>query len=160
MVQSGRERQVVATEQHAAVVLVQDSNVALGTLSSTGSGNHDGSNSSNLVVSAASDYALAAQPSISSVAGTITAATLTPSLSNAGVSKTYDGTTETAITPTYTFAGLVSGDTAATLSNTSKTYNSAHVVGANKVTVSGLSISAITGDKSGLYKEHHHPPSL
>jgi hypothetical protein len=40
-------------------------------LTSTGSGTHDGSSTSNRVVSAASDYALAGQPAIASVGGRI-----------------------------------------------------------------------------------------
>ena len=78
----------------------------------------------------------------------VTVRTLTPTLSNVGVTKVYDGTTAapTGFTPTYTFSGLASGDTAATLTDTSATYNSTHVASATQVTVSGLAISGITGN--------------
>ncbi|MCX7242012.1 MAG: MBG domain-containing protein [Burkholderiales bacterium] len=64
-------------------------NVALGTLTSSGSGTKTGSDTNNRVVSVASDYVLAAQPSISSVAGTITKAALSVTANTD--SKTYDG---------------------------------------------------------------------
>jgi len=64
-------------------------NVALGTLSSSGSGDLSGSSTSNRVVSTASDYVLAAQPTISAVAGTITKAPLSVSANNDA--KTYSG---------------------------------------------------------------------
>ena len=85
---------------------------------------------------------------------TITAATLTPTISNTSVTKEYDGTTATSITPTYSFSGFVSGDSGATLANTSKLYNSAHVASANSVTVSGLSISGITGSNSSATTDY------
>jgi autotransporter-associated beta strand protein len=77
----------------------------------------------------------------------ITAKTLTPTISNTGVTKVYDGSKDTSITPTYSFAGLVDGDSSATLNNTGKAYNDEHVVGANIITVSGLDIAGITGTK-------------
>jgi hypothetical protein len=51
---------------------------------------------------------------------TITTATLTPTVSNDNYSQVYDGDTTADITPTYSFSGLVSGDTSATLTNTSE----------------------------------------
>ena len=95
--------------------------------------------------SLASDYTLAA--SSASVAATITAAPLTATLTNTGVTKTYDGTTSapSGFAPTYSFTGLVSGDTTASLTDTSVGYNSAHVASATGVTVSGLGIGSITG---------------
>jgi YDG domain/Hint domain/MBG domain (YGX type) len=77
----------------------------------------------------------------------ITAKTLTPTLTNTGITKTYDGTLSSDITPSYSFDGLVSGDSTATLSNTDKEYNFSHVSNASLVTVSGLSITGITGTK-------------
>jgi hypothetical protein len=98
----------------------------------------------------ASNYALplltAASAGVNSL--TINAATLTPTLSNTGVTKVYNGTTAGTMTPTYTFAGLVSGDSAAVLTNTGVAYNSKNVTEANKVTVSGLAIASITGSNS------------
>jgi len=85
---------------------------------------------------------------------TINAATLTPTLSNTSVTKVYDGDTSTAITPTYTFAGLVAGDTAATLTNTGKLYNSKDVASADHVTVSGLAISGITGSNGSAASDY------
>jgi hypothetical protein len=79
---------------------------------------------------------------------TITTATLTPTVSNSGYSQVYDGDTTADLTPTYSFSGLVSGDTSATLTNTSKVYNDKDVNDANTITVSGLSIAAITGTNS------------
>jgi hypothetical protein len=79
---------------------------------------------------------------------TITTATLTPTVSNSGYSQVYDGDTTADITPTYSFSGLVSGDTSATFTNTSKVYNDKDVNDANTITVSGLSIAAITGTNS------------
>jgi hypothetical protein len=40
---------------------------------------------------------------------------------------------------------LIANDSAAALSDTGSAYNDAHVVAANKVTVSGLAITGITG---------------
>ncbi|RUL69271.1 YDG domain-containing protein [Dyella choica] len=101
-----------------------------------------------------SDYTLA--PNSASVAATITPATLTATLTNSGVSKTYDGTTNApgGFTPTYSFSGLISGDTRASLSNTGAAYNSAHVIGATSLTLSGLSISSITGSNGSLASDY------
>ena len=76
----------------------------------------------------------------------ISTRTLTPTISNTGVTKAYDGDTSTTLTPTYTFAGLQGTDTSATLTNTSKLYNSKDVLTANTITVSGLAISALNGN--------------
>ncbi|PKO92016.1 MAG: hypothetical protein CVU16_07565 [Betaproteobacteria bacterium HGW-Betaproteobacteria-10] len=84
----------------------------------------------------------------------ISAASLTPTLSNTGVTKVYDGDTSTAITPTYTFAGLVAGDTGAALSNTGKLYNSKDVATGDHVTVSGLAISGVTGSNSSAASDY------
>ncbi len=90
-----------------------------------------------------SDYVLASTSA--SVAASITPVTLTPTLTNSGVTKIYNGTTAAPVgfTPTYSYTGLISGDTGASLTDTSATYNSAHVASATDVSVSGLSISAI-----------------
>jgi hypothetical protein len=96
--------------------------------------------------SQAGDYSFTA-PTIASVAASITPATLTVGLTNTGVVKTYDGTTAapSGFTPSYSVTGLVSGDTSASLADTSIAYNSAHVASATSLTVSGLSISGIAG---------------
>ncbi|MFI3158475.1 MAG: YDG domain-containing protein, partial [Methylococcaceae bacterium] len=102
--------------------------------------------------SAASDYVLDAVTK--NVAASITAATLTPTLSNTNVTKTYDGTTDSKLTPTFSFTGLIAGDTDATLSNTGIAYDSAHVATAGKVTVSGLAIGSIAGSNSSAVSDY------
>ena len=86
----------------------------------------------------------------------ITAATLTPTLSNNNVTKTYDGATSapTGFTPTWTYAGLVTGDTAASVAYARAVYDNADVGTASKVTVSGLSLSGITGTKSSATTDY------
>jgi filamentous hemagglutinin family protein len=93
----------------------------------------------------AANYQISGSYGAGTNAITITAKTLTPTISNIGVTKVYDGDTNTAITPTYTITGFVTNDTAATLTNTSKLYDSKDAGVATKVTVSGLAISGITG---------------
>ncbi|MBX3669693.1 MAG: hypothetical protein KF778_14930, partial [Rhodocyclaceae bacterium] len=59
----------------------------------------------------------------------------------------YDGTTAApaGFSPTYSFAGLVSGDTGASLTDSGAAYDSKDVASASKVTVSGVNITSITG---------------
>lgn len=113
-------------------------------ISSSGSGGF--SIDSSTAGSLSSDYSFTG-PSISAVAASISAATLTPTLSNVGVTKVYDGTTDApaGFTPTWSISGLSSGDTDASLGSTGSAYDSSHVAAATQVTVSGLSISGITG---------------
>lgn len=85
---------------------------------------------------------------------TINAATLTPTLTNTGVTKVYDGDLTSGFTPTYSFAGLVAGDTAATLTNTARTYNDKDVLDASLITVSGLAISGIAGSNSSAASDY------
>ena len=75
---------------------------------------------------------------------------MTSTLTNAGVTKVYDGTTAApaGFAPTYSFSNFAAGDTTATLSNTGSAYNSAHVVGATQVTVGGLAITGVTGSNA------------
>ncbi|MFA6014206.1 MAG: MBG domain-containing protein, partial [Gallionellaceae bacterium] len=91
------------------------------------------------------DYALSANSKF--VAATITTATLTPTLTNTSVTKTYNATTAAPVgfAPTFSFTGFVTGDTNATLSNTGAAYDFSHVATASRVTVSGLGIATITG---------------
>ncbi len=90
------------------------------------------------------------------MAASITPATLTPTLTNSGVTKTYDGTTNAPIgfTPTYSYSGLVSGDSNASLNDTGVAYNSAHVASATDVTVSGLSIGGVTGSNGSQASDY------
>ncbi|MEI6601324.1 MAG: YDG domain-containing protein, partial [Comamonadaceae bacterium] len=86
---------------------------------------------------------------------TINAATLAPTLTNSTADRTrvYNGLDTWTVTPTYSFAGLVSGDTNAALSKTSALFDSTGVA-ANTVTVSGLSISSITGSRSSATTDY------
>lgn len=87
---------------------------------------------------------------------TINPATLTPTLTNTGVTKVYDGTTKAPVsgTPTWSFAGLVAGDSAATLNYTGAAYNSKDVDAANAITVSGLTIDSISGTNGSYASDY------
>ncbi|MEO7579649.1 MAG: YDG domain-containing protein [Massilia sp.] len=100
----------------------------------------------------ATDYQLPSLAAASASNGvTINAATLVASISNSGVSKVYDGTlSASGLTPSYNIIGFASGDIGAVLAFTSALYDSAHVVSASKVTVSGMSITSIAGSKGSL----------
>jgi trimeric autotransporter adhesin len=89
-------------------------------------------------------------------ASVITPKTLTTTLTNTGVTKVYDATTAapSGFTPSYSWSGFISGDTAATLSNTSSAYNTKNVSTANQVTVSGLAITAVTGSNSSAATDY------
>ncbi len=94
----------------------------------------------------ASNYQLPALDA-AHAAVTITAAPLTATVTNSGLTKIYDGTTSAPVglTPTFSFSGLVSGDSDALLSHGGAAYNAAGVAAANKVTFTGLSLMGITG---------------
>lgn len=108
----------------------------------------DGSN-----VGLASNYQFIASRNASNILS-ITPETLTPTITNAGVTKVYDGNTTSTITPTYSFSGLVSGDTSASLTYSSTVYNDKNVVNANSVIVSGLAINSITGSNGSLASDY------
>jgi filamentous hemagglutinin family protein len=97
----------------------------------------------------ASDYQL---PGLSSVTApvVITPAALGVSMTNTGVTKTYDGTTNAplGLTPGYSVTGLVSGDSAASLSTGSVLYDNANVASATTLNAAGLVLGSITGNKS------------
>ncbi|MFV0436114.1 MAG: YDG domain-containing protein [Desulfopila sp.] len=78
---------------------------------------------------------------------TINARLLTPTLTNTGVTKVYDGTVAApaGFTPSYSFTGLIAGDTRANLGAAGIAYNDANVALANTLTTSGLAITGITG---------------
>jgi autotransporter-associated beta strand protein len=101
----------------------------------------------------ASNYALPTLDN-STAPVTITAATLTPTITNANYSQVYDGDTAADMTPSWSFAGLVSGDTDVTLSMTDLRYDSANVLDATQITASGLSISGITGSNSSAVTDY------
>ena len=109
------------------------------------------------------DYALAdgsglasnyREPLSDSTTADILARTLTVTLGNTGVSKMYDGSSTSDITPAYQFSGLIAGDTGAALSHGTAHYNSAHVASANSVTVEGLSIDAMSGQQGSLASDY------
>uniref|UniRef100_UPI003CEA0C66 YDG domain-containing protein n=1 Tax=Massilia sp. PWRC2 TaxID=2804626 RepID=UPI003CEA0C66 len=76
----------------------------------------------------------------------INAAPLTAALTNSALSKTYDGSSAAPVfVPTWSFTGLVGGDSTATLNYSSAAYDSIHVNSASHVSVAGLSLAAITG---------------
>jgi hypothetical protein len=104
-----------------------------------------------------SDYALSTPTA--SVAAAITPAPLTVSLTNTGVTKTYDGTpvVPTTFTPNYTIGGFVAGDTAATIVNAGSAYNNSNVIGATSVTVNGLSVSAVSGTAGSVGTDYSVP---
>ena len=98
------------------------------------------------------DYTLASNSA--TVAASITPYTITPTLSAANTSKTYDGTTSvgTAFTATISGAGL-SGDSLS-FTDSSAAYNSAQVntslvAGATVINVAGVSLSGVTGGSHG-----------
>ncbi|MFA6699865.1 MAG: YDG domain-containing protein, partial [Thiomicrospira sp.] len=87
---------------------------------------------------------------------TINAAQLTPTLTNTGVTKVYDGTTKAPVsaTPTWSFAGLVNDDTSASLNFSDVAYNSKDVDAENQLTVSGLTIDSISGSNGSLASDY------
>jgi len=85
---------------------------------------------------------------------TINTATLTPTITNTGVTKVYDGALTSSFTPTYSYVGLASGDTTATLSSTGKNYNTKDAATASQITVSGLAITGITGGNSSAASDY------
>ncbi len=85
---------------------------------------------------------------------TINAVTLTPTLTNIGVSKVYDGALTSSFTPTWSFGGLVGGDSSATLAYTGRNYNDKDVLDADTLTVSGLSITGIAGGNGSLASDY------
>jgi filamentous hemagglutinin family protein len=71
-------------------------------------------------------------------------------LTNVGVTKTYDGTADLigAIVPTYATSNLLAGDTVA-LGAAAVKFNSAHVATASALVASGLSVSKLTSTTLG-----------
>ncbi|PIQ52062.1 MAG: hypothetical protein COW02_11510, partial [Comamonadaceae bacterium CG12_big_fil_rev_8_21_14_0_65_59_15] len=105
----------------------------------------------------ASNYQLPAPLDASTASVTINPATLTATLSNTGVTKQYDGgiSAPAGFSPSYTFTGLVSGDTAASLSHSTAAYLGKDVATANNtLTVIGLALSAITGNNSSATSDY------
>jgi hypothetical protein len=102
----------------------------------------------------ASDYSL---PSSASGQGTITARTVTASIVG-DPSKTYDGTTGATLTSSnFSLSNLVSGESF-TVTQTSGSYNSAHVASASTVTAN-LSSSNFTAGSGTLASDYSLPTS-
>jgi filamentous hemagglutinin family protein len=126
--------------------------VAKGALSSSGSGAKDGSTSGNLVVSLPSDYEILVQPTISSVAATITARSLSASASIGGsLSKAYDGSTSASgASLSGTLGGAVAGDALAmNFSPVSLAYNNADVATANAIVATGIPTFSVDSTSVG-----------
>ena len=78
------------------------------------------------------------------VASSITAAQVTATLTNSGVTKVYDGTTISLATPTYSVVGAVGTDTVNVATGTLN-YNTSNVVGSSFLTAGGLTVGSVTG---------------
>ncbi len=104
-----------------------------------------------------SDYVVAIPNA--SVAATITPAVLSV-VGTGTLTKVYDGTTATNGTTAevaqanYSLSGFISGDTGATLNNSSALYNTAHVSTADRILVSGLNITDISGNNGSLATDY------
>ncbi len=106
-------------------------------------------NSMALGGSAASNYSLSNSSSVSGAVGTITAVSITASLTGT-VSKTYDGTTTaTLATTNYSLSGVLALDASkVTVTNTSGTYDTKNVGTGKTVTVTAL---VLGGTAAGNY---------
>jgi hypothetical protein len=127
-------------------------NVALGALTAGGSGSKDGT-TGNAVAGLLTDYILAGQPTIASVAGTISAKQLTATASINAVAKTYDGLlAATGSTVTGDLTGELNSDSITLdISGLSLAFNDAHVATAGKtISASGsVALGTLTAGGSG-----------
>ena len=100
-------------------------------------------------------------PTSLAVSASVSPAPLTAVLTNTNVTKVYDSTTNApaGFTPTYQFTGLVTGDTAATVTNTGSAYNSPKVTTAMNVAVSGLALNSITGSNASETSDYNFIPT-
>ena len=87
---------------------------------------------------------------------TITTKTLTPTLINVGLTKVYDGTTNAppGFTPNWTVSGLVPGDTAASFTKTAAAYDNSNVSNGTTLTLTGLAVGSITGNKGSQASDY------
>ena len=123
-------------------------NAARGTATSTNAG--DGVSAA--VAGVAADYALAAQPTVTSVTKAITAKQLTTSATITGADKTYDGTTAaTGSTISGSTSGAINGDSVALdTSAVSLSFDSAEVGSNRIISASGnASLGVVTGGGRG-----------
>ena len=111
---------------------------------------HASSSASSSNASVASDYRFTA-PTVPNATASITPATLTPTLTNTGVTKTYDGLSQVSVSAgNYSIVGLINGDQLAAVLPTqsvmvdSVTGNPSPGVGTGKrVIVSGMGVLGI-----------------
>jgi filamentous hemagglutinin family protein len=87
---------------------------------------------------------------------TINPAVLTVSMTNTGITKPYDGTYDApaGFTPAFSVSGLIPGDTASAIFYSAAGYNDPHVLAANRVSASPLSITSITGTNGSLNTDY------
>ncbi len=145
----------ISLDTSSLTLAYSDAHVATVNKTISASGSTSFSIDSSTHASLASDYSFTG-PSIAAAAGTITAATLTPTLTNTGITKTYDGNTAApnGFAPSWSVSGLVSGDTAASLNSAGAAYDSPNVANASKVTVSGLGIASISGSRNSAVTDY------
>ena len=94
----------------SATTIAASGNAAMGAVTAGGVGTKDGT-AGNAVAGAASDYALAAQPTIASVSKAITAASITSVTGITAENKVYDGNTSATLnTSTAGFTGKFGSD--------------------------------------------------
>ena len=88
-----------------------------------------------------------------------TFANITPALvtltATGNLTKVYNGLTSVTLSASnYTVAGGVSGDSLTLANLSTATYNNAHVVGANKVTASSITLTAVSGNRSSVLGDY------
>ncbi|RQO56255.1 hypothetical protein DBR47_17055 [Paucibacter sp. KBW04] len=93
---------------------------------------------------------------LANTSSSISPKTLTATLNNEGTSKVYDGSTAapSGWAPSWSWAGLVGGDSAASLNFLSASFNSSHVATASQISVGGLSLAGISGSNSSLASDY------
>ena len=77
-------------------------------------------------------------------------------MTNTGVTKVYDGTTNVpaGFTPAFSASGLAKKDTGLTITGTGSAYNSADVLGASGIDLAGLALAGITGSNGSLASDY------
>jgi filamentous hemagglutinin family protein len=143
----------------AAAVRFNSANVATAT-SLVASGLSVRSLTSSTAGSQLSDYAVSGT---ASVAATITPITLT--LGTLGTaSKVYDGTTaltgSLAITNIPVTSGLIAGDTIAFATGTAAAYNSADVVSANRIDITGVTLTSVVSRSGSMLSDYVVPSTI
>ena len=98
-------------------------------------------------------YALS--PFTTSGSYSVTPRSITASLDNLNITKVYDGNTSgpSGFAPLFSFSNLVNGDSA-TLNFGSPVFNTSQVLTADRLTLSGLTLSAISGSNGSLLGDY------